>query len=87
MYFWTQFTLYDAKPEFDDIKLPWTIFTVVALAMTVLEAIRVRKRWQDETVNKKALVVKSFVVIFLPVLLFYLIFYVTFPVLGMLGIY
>lgn len=87
LYFWTQFTLYDYKPEFDEVQVPWTIFIVVALAMTVLEAIRVRKRWHDETVNKKVLVVKSVVIVFLPMLLFYLIFYVVFPVLSMLGIY
>ena len=85
MYFWTQFTIFDAEPEFD--AYPWTIFTVLALAMTALEAIRVRKRWHDETVNKRVLVVKSLVIVFLPVLLFYLIFYITLPVFGMLGIY
>lgn len=85
VYFWTQFTLGDAEPEFD--VLPWTIFTVLALAMTALEAIRVHKRWHDETINKKVLVVKSLLIIFLPILLFYLIFYITLPVLGMLGIY
>lgn len=55
--------------------------------MTALEAIRVHKRWYDETINKKVLVLKSVVIVFLPILLFYLIFYIILPVLGMLGIY
>lgn len=86
LYFWTQFTLYDYKTEFDEVQVPWTIFIVVALVMTVLEAIRVHKRWNDETVNKKVLVLKSVVIVFLPILLYYLIFYVVFPVSTMLGI-
>lgn len=85
VYFWTQFTLGDAEPEFD--VLPWTIFTVLVLVMTALEAIRVHKRWHDETINKKVLILKSVVIVFLPILLYYLIFYITLPVLGMLGIY
>lgn len=63
------------------------VFIVIALAMGVLEAVKVHKRWNDETVNKKVLVLKSVVIVFLPILLYYLIFYVIFPVLGMLGIY
>ena len=63
------------------------VFVVMALAMGALDAVRVHKRWNDETVNKKVLVVKSVVIVFLPILLYYLIFYITFPVLSMLGIY
>ena len=63
------------------------VFIALALAMGALETVRVHKRWNDETVNKKVLVVKSVVIVFLPILLYYLIFYVIFPVLGMLGIY
>ena len=63
------------------------VFIALALAMGALEAVRVHKRWNDETANKKVLVVKSVVIVFLPILLYYFIFYVTFPVLGMLGIY
>lgn len=63
------------------------VFVVMALVMGALEAVRVHKRWNDETVNKKVLVVKSVVIVLLPILLYYLIFYITFPVLGMLGIY
>lgn len=79
------FTLGDSKPEVD--VSTWIAFIVLVLAMALLEVIRVHKRWNDETTNKKVLVIKSFVVIFLPMLLFYLIFYITLPVLGMLGIY
>lgn len=86
LYFWTQFTLYDYKPEFDEVQVPWTIFIVIALAMGVLEAVVVHKRWNDETVSKKVLVLKSVVIVFLPILLYYLIFYVVFPVSTMLGI-
>lgn len=66
-------SLGDSEPKVDVSE--WVAFIVIALAMTVLEAIRVRKRWHDETVNKRVLVIKSFVVVFLPMLLFYLIFY------------
>lgn len=63
------------------------VFIALALAMGALEAVRVHKRWNDKTINKRVLVVKSVVIVFLPILLYYFIFYVTFPVLGMLGIY
>lgn len=62
------------------------VFITLALAMGALEAVRVHKRWNDETVNKKVLLVKSVVIVFLPILLYYLIFYVIFPVSTMLGI-
>ena len=62
------------------------IFVVMALAMGALEAVWVHKSWNDEVVNKRVLVVKSVVIVFLPILLYYLIFYVIFPVSTMLGI-
>lgn len=77
-------SLGDSEPKVDVSE--WVVFIVIALAMAVLEAIQVRKRWHDETVNKRVLVVKSVVIVFLPILLYYLIFYIIFPVSTMLGI-
>lgn len=85
IYLAMHFTIGDAEPVVD--KSDWIALIVIALAMTVLEAIMVYKRWHDETINKKVLVLKSVVIVFLPILLYYLIFYITLPVLGMLGIY
>lgn len=78
------FSLGDSKPEVDISE--WITFIVLALAMAILETSRVHKRWHNETVNKKVLVVKSFVVVFLPMLLYYLIFYVIAIVLNILGL-
>lgn len=77
-------SLGDSEPEVDVSE--WVAFIVLALAMTVLEVIRVHKRWNDETTNKRVLVIKSFVVVFLPMLLFYLIFIVR-DILIYFGIY
>ena len=77
-------SLGDSEPEVDVSE--WVTFIVLALAMTVLEVIRVHKRWNDETTNKRVLVIKSFVVVFLPMLLFYLIFIVR-DILIYFGIY
>lgn len=63
------------------------VFIALVLAMGALEVVRVHKRWNDETVNKEVLVVKSVVIVLLPILLYYLIFYITLPVLGILGIW
>ncbi len=77
-------SLGDSEPEVDVSE--WVAFIVIALAMTALEVIRVHKRWNDETVNKKVLVIKSVVIVFLPMLLFYLIFIVR-DILIYFGIY
>lgn len=74
----------DLKPEVD--VSTWIAFIVIALAMTALEIIRVHKRWNDETVNKKVLVLKSVVIVFLPILLYYFVYWIVFPVSTMLGI-
>lgn len=71
-FFCMHFSLGDSKPEVDISE--WITFIVLALAMAILEISRVYKRWHNETVNKRVLVIKSFVVVFLPMLLFYLIF-------------
>ena len=77
-------SLGDSEPKVDVSE--WVAFIVIALVMTVLEAIRVCKRWNDETTNKKVLVIKSVVIVFLPMLLFYLIFIVR-DILIYFGIY
>lgn len=62
------------------------VFIALALAMGALEAVRVHKRWNDETVNKRVLVVKSVVIVFLPILLYYFVYWIVFPASTILGI-
>lgn len=71
-FFCMHFSLGDSKPEVDISE--WITFIVLVLAMAILEILRVHKRWNDETVNKKVLVIKSFMIVLLPMLLFSLYF-------------
>lgn len=62
------------------------VFIILALAMGALEAVRVHKRWNDKTVNIRVLVVKSVMMVFLPILLYYFVYWIVFPVSTILGI-